>query len=209
MGLKSGEYGGRKSSVAPVAAMKLFRLRRFVKGCILQDDEVLGVEARAQPCLQPGVEDHRIARALDEQRLVESPFHTGHNQRGPWPSMPGAQTVHTLALRGVPIPSRCRSGKAAFVDMDGPFATVNEPFSQTQEPFPLLRITFLVDHSFFEESLLVCGVGSRCKAETPGNAAPVPRVFDREEPPHDGAIAPNPPCENREGLDACRPRRQA
>ena len=79
--------------MAPVAAMKLCRLRRFVKGHILQDDEVLGVEARAQPCLQPSVEDHRIARALDEQRLAESPFHTGHNQRGPWPSMPGAHTV--------------------------------------------------------------------------------------------------------------------
>jgi hypothetical protein len=56
--------------------------------------------------------------------------------------MPGDQTVHTLAFRRVPIPSRRRRGKAAFVDMDGPFAAANEPFS-------LLRVTFLVAHPFF------------------------------------------------------------
>jgi len=57
-----------------------------------------GVEARAQLRLQPGVEDLCIARALEEQGLCESPFHTGRNARGPGPSMPGDQTVHTVAL---------------------------------------------------------------------------------------------------------------
>ena len=38
----------------------------FVKRGIIQDDEMLGIEARAQPRLQPGVEDPRIACALEE-----------------------------------------------------------------------------------------------------------------------------------------------
>ena len=45
---------------------ELRRLWRFVKGRIIQYDAVLGVEARAQPCLQPGVEDLRIARPVEE-----------------------------------------------------------------------------------------------------------------------------------------------
>ena len=68
---------------------ELRRLWRFVKGRIIEDDEMLGVEAWAQPRLQPGVEDHRIAGALEEQRFFESSVHTGGKQRGPWPSMPG------------------------------------------------------------------------------------------------------------------------
>lgn len=68
---------------------ELRRLWQFVKGRIIEDDEMLGVEAWAQPRLQPGVEDHRIAGALEEQRFFESSVHTGGKQRGPWPSMPG------------------------------------------------------------------------------------------------------------------------
>ena len=54
-----------------------------MKGRIIEDDEMLGVEARAQPCLQPGVEDRHIAGALEEQRFFDSSVHTGGKQRGP------------------------------------------------------------------------------------------------------------------------------
>lgn len=40
-------------------------LWRFVKGRIIEYDEVLGIEAWAQSCLQPGVEDHRLACAFE------------------------------------------------------------------------------------------------------------------------------------------------
>jgi len=39
---------------------------RFVKRGMIQYDEILGIEARAQPRLQSGVEDPRIACALEE-----------------------------------------------------------------------------------------------------------------------------------------------
>jgi len=101
---------------------ELRRLWRFVNGGMIQYDEVLSIEARAQSRLQPGVEDHGIACALEEQRFFEAPFHSGGNERGPWPSMPGDQTVHAVALRRIPIPPRRRRGKAAFIDMNGLFA---------------------------------------------------------------------------------------
>jgi hypothetical protein len=79
MGLKSGGYNGKAQRGAG-GCDGLYRLWRFVKGRIIQYDEVLGVEARVQPCPQSGVEDHRIARTFEEQRLFGSPFHTGRNQ---------------------------------------------------------------------------------------------------------------------------------
>jgi len=116
---------------------------------MIEDDEVLGVEARAQLCLQPGVEDHRLTGAFEQTGLCQSPIDASGKEREAWSSMPGNQAIHALAFGRVPIPSRRRRGKAAFIDMDGLFAAANEPFSQAQEPFPLLRITFLVAHPFF------------------------------------------------------------
>lgn len=188
---------------------ELCRLWRLVKGRIIQDDEVLGVEAWAQPRLQPGVEDHRIAGALEEQRLFELSIHTGSKQRGSWPSMPGDETVHAVALRRVPIPPGRGRGKAAFIDMDGPFAATNESFSQAQELFPLLRITFVVAYPFFYESRPVYGVRSRCNAGRPGNAALVLLGSDQDALRHDGAARPNPVYEALAGQDACTPYRRA
>lgn len=75
-----------------------------MKDCVVHDHEVLGRKARAQPGLQPGVEDRRITRPLEQQRFLESPFDTGRKQRGPRPSLSGDQAVHAVALRRVPIP---------------------------------------------------------------------------------------------------------
>ena len=108
-----------------------------------------------------------------------------------------------------PLPSRRRSGNAAFIDMTGRFATAKEPFPQAQERFPLLRVAFVVAHPFFGGSMPVCGVRSSCNTGRPGNAAPAPLVSDREGLPPDGAIVPNPACGNGEGLDACSRRHRA
>jgi hypothetical protein len=108
---------------------ELRRRRRFVKGCVVHDHEMLGRQARAQPCLQPGVEDDRIAGALEQKRFFESPVHTGCNQRGAWPPMPGNQAVHALALWGISIAPRRRRRKATFIDMDGLFAVTKKPLA--------------------------------------------------------------------------------
>lgn len=185
------------------------RLRRCVKGRVVHDHEVLGIETRAQPRLEPGVEDHRIARPLKQQWFFESPIHTGRNQRGPWPALPGDQAVHAVTLRCVPIPPRRRRRKPAFIDMDGSFATAKEPLAQAQELFPLLRIALLVPDPFFYGSTPVCGVRSRCNAGTPGNAVLAPLVSDRDGLPHDDARRPNPVCGVVVGRDACMLGRRA
>ena len=188
---------------------ELRRLWRFVKRGMIQYDERLGTEARAESRVQPGVEDHRIACAFKAQRFFEAPFHTGGNERGSWLSMSGDQTVHAVALRRVPIPSRRRSGNAACIDMNGLFAMAKEPFTQAQELFPLLRIAFLVAHPFFCGLMPVCEVRSRCNTGRPGNAAPAPLVSDRDGLPPDGAVVPTPVCGNGEGLDARSRRHRA
>jgi hypothetical protein len=188
---------------------ELRRLRRCVKGRVVHNHEVLGIETRAQPCPEPGVEDHRIARPLKQQWFFELPIHTDRNQRGSWPSLPGDQAVHAVALRCVPIPPRGRRRKPAFIDMDGSFAAAKEPLAQAQEVFPLLRIALLVPDPFFYGSPPVCGVRSRCNAGTPGNAVLAPLVSDRDGLPHDGATRPNPVCVALVGQDACTPRRRA
>lgn len=64
-GVEGGRVRRQEEQRGAGGCDELRRLWRFVKGCIVQYDEVLGIEARAQPCLQPGVEDHRIASALE------------------------------------------------------------------------------------------------------------------------------------------------
>ena len=108
---------------------ELRRFRRFVKGRVVHDHEMLGRQARAQPCLQPGVEDDRIAGALEQKRFFESPVHPGRNQRGAWSPMPGDEAVHTLALWGVPIAPCRRRRKATFIDMDRLFAVAKKPLA--------------------------------------------------------------------------------
>ena len=103
--------------------------QRCMKCRIVHDHEMLGRQAGAQPCLQPGVEDHRIACALEQRRFFESPVHTGRNQRGAWPSMPGDQAVYAVALRGVPVAPRRRRHNATFIDRDGLVAPAKEPLA--------------------------------------------------------------------------------
>ena len=108
-------------------------------------------EARASSRMQPGVENHRIAGPFEQERFLEAPFHTNHNQQGPRLTMSGDESVHALALRRVPILPRCRRRKATFIGMDRPFATAKEPFPQAQEPFTLLKIaswypSFFIGH---------------------------------------------------------------
>lgn len=108
--------------------------RGCVEGRIVHDDQVLAGQPWTPPRLQPCVEDHRVTRPFEQQRFFESPLHAGGDQRGAWPSMPRDQTVHALALQRVSIPPHRRRDKAAFIDVDGPFAASNEPFPQAQEP---------------------------------------------------------------------------
>jgi len=128
---------------------ELCRFQRCMKCRVVHDREVVGRQARAQPGLQPGVEDRRITRPREQKRLLESPFSTGRKQRGPRPSLPGDQAVHAVALRCVPIPPRRRRCKPAFIDMDGAFAAANESLAQAQELFTLLRIAFVVPDPCF------------------------------------------------------------
>ncbi len=105
---------------------ELRRFRGFVEGRVVHDHEMLDGQARAQPRLQPGVEDDCIAGALEQQRFSESPVHMGRNQRGAWPLMPGDQAVHAVALGGVPRAPCRRRHKATFIDMDGLFAVAKK-----------------------------------------------------------------------------------
>lgn len=65
-GVEIGRVRRQKEQRGAGGGDKLRGLWRFVKGRIIEDDEMLGIEAWAQPRLQPGVEDHRIAGAVEE-----------------------------------------------------------------------------------------------------------------------------------------------
>ena len=101
---------------------ELCRFGRFVKGGVVHDHEVMVRQARAQPRLQPGVEDHRIAGPFEQQRFFEPSIDSCGQQRGTGPSMPGDQAIDTLALRRISIPPCRRWCKSTFIDMDGLFA---------------------------------------------------------------------------------------
>jgi len=127
---------------------KLGGFWRFVKGGIVDDHEVLGREARAQPRLQPGVEDPRIAGPFEPQGFFEPSLDARGQQRGPRPSMSRDQTIHALALRGIPIPSGGRRRKATFINMDELFTAVAEALTKAEKPSALPRVTFLIAHLF-------------------------------------------------------------
>ena len=203
-----GRVWRQEQQRGPSGLDELRRLRRRVKGCVVHDDEVLGIEARAQPCLEPGVEDHRITRPLEQQWFFESSIYPGRNQRGPGPSMPGDQAIHPLPLRGIPVPPRGRRGKAAFVDVDRSLTAANKPLPQAQKVFSLLRITLAVPDPFFYGSRPISEGRSRYHGERPGNAAPVPLESARDAPPHAGVRPPNLACEALVARDAWSPVRQ-
>lgn len=50
---------------------ELHRFRGFVKGRVVHDDQVLASQTRAQPGLEPGVEQRGIARAFEEERFFK------------------------------------------------------------------------------------------------------------------------------------------
>ena len=102
---------------------KLRCFRRCVKRGVVHDHAVLVRQARAQPRLQPGVEDHRIAGPFEQQGFFEPSVDARGQQRGPGPSMPGDQAVNTLALRRISIPPRRRWSKPAFINMDWLFTS--------------------------------------------------------------------------------------
>jgi hypothetical protein len=79
---------------------------------------VLVRQARAQPRLQPGVEDHRIAGPFEQQRFFELSVDARGRLTGPGPSMPADQAINTLALRRISIPPRRRWSKPTFINMD-------------------------------------------------------------------------------------------
>jgi hypothetical protein len=185
------------------------RFRRGMKRGVVHDHEVLGIQTRAQPRLEPGIEDRRIAGPIEQVRFFESPVHASRNQRGAWPSMPGDQAVYTLAFWCIPIASRRRRGKPTFIDVDGLFAATQEPLAQTEEPFSLKRVALVVPQSFFYESPPVFAVRSRYNIGKPGNAVPVLLASDQGVPLHAGAPPPNPVCGAAVDRGACRPRRQA
>lgn len=188
---------------------ELRRRRRFVKGCVVHDHEMLGRQAGTQPRLQPGVEDDRIAGPFEQKRFFELPVHPGRNQRGAWSPMPGDEAVHALALGGVPIAPCRRRRKATFIDMDRLFAVTKKPLAPAQELSALARVTFLVPNPFFYGSSAVVAARTRYNVARPGNGVPAPLVSDQDGPPHDGASVPSPACGIGEGLGVCRPRRQA
>ena len=185
------------------------RFRRGMKRGVVHDHEVLGIQTRAQPRLEPGIEDRRIAGPIEQVWFFESPVHARSNQRGAWPPMPGNQAVHALAFRGIPIAPRRRRGKPTFIDVDGLFAAAQEPLAQTEEPFSLKRVALMVPQSFFYGSPPVFAVRSRCNIGKPGNAEPILLASDQDVPLYDGATRPNPACEAAVDRGVCRPRRQA
>lgn len=108
---------------------ELRRRRRFVKGRVVHDHEMLGRQAGTQPRLQPGVEDDRIAGPFEQKRFFESPVHPSRNQRGAWSPMPGDEAVHALAPWGIPIAPCRRRRKATLIDMDRLFAVTKKPLA--------------------------------------------------------------------------------
>ena len=148
------EVGGIWREEQQGRAGVLDELRRFGRGMkcgVVHDDEMLGVQTRAQPRLQPGVEDCRIAGSFEQTGLCKSPIHASGHERGAWPSMPGNQAIHALAFRRVPIAPHRRRRQPAFIDVDGLFAASQEPFSKTEEASSSERVAFLVAHPFFYE----------------------------------------------------------
>lgn len=181
---------------------------RCVKGGVVHDHEVLGREARAQPRLQPGVEDPRIAGPFEQQRFLEPSLNARGQQRGPRPSMSRDQPIHALALRGIPIPSGGRRRKATFINMDELFTAAAEALTKAEKPSALPRVTFVIAHPFFYGSPAGVGRHAKYNAGRPGNVGPVLLGSDPDGRPHDGATRPNPVCEALVGRDACtRPRR--
>ena len=65
-GVKVGRVRRQKEQRGAGGGDELRCFWRFVERGIIQYDEMLGIEVRAQPRLQPGVEDSRIAGALEE-----------------------------------------------------------------------------------------------------------------------------------------------
>jgi hypothetical protein len=128
---------------------KLCRVRRGMKRRIVHHHEMLGCQPRTQPGLEPGVEDLRIAGALEQQRFLQAPVDPGGQQRGARSAMPGDQALHAVPLRGVPIPPHGRRRKPTLIDRDGPFAATKKPLPQAQKLFPSLRIAALYIRVFF------------------------------------------------------------
>jgi hypothetical protein len=118
---------------------------------VVHDDEMLGVQTRASPRLEPGIEDCRIAGSVEQPGLGKSPLHASGNERGAWPSMPRNQASHALAFQRLSIAPHRGRRTPAFIDVDGLFAASQEPFAKTEEPSSSERVAFLVAHPFFYE----------------------------------------------------------
>lgn len=106
-----------------------------MKGGVIHDHEMVGIQTRAQPRLQPGVENPRIAGAIEQHGLGQSPLHASGDERRAGPSLPGHQAVHTLAFGGIPIPPCRRRHKPTFIDVHGVFATAHESLAKAEELF--------------------------------------------------------------------------
>lgn len=112
---------------------------------VVHDDEVVGVQTRAQPRLQPGIEHPGIASTVEQQGLC----HASRNERRPGASMSRDQAVHTLAFGGIPIPPCRRRHTPAFIEVHGVFAAAYEPLAKTEKLLATQGVAFGIAQSFF------------------------------------------------------------
>lgn len=161
---------------------------------VVHDDEVVGVQTRAPPRLQPGLEHPGIASTVEPQGLCQSPLHASRTERRPGASMSRDQAVHTLAFGGIPISPCRRRHKPAFIDVHGVFAAAYEPLVKTEKLLATQEVAFGIAQSFVYGSPPTCAARSRYSGGRRGTAAPVPLACDRDGLPHDRVTVPNPAC---------------
>ena len=86
-GVEVGRIGREKEQGRASRCDELRGFGRGMKRGVVHDHEVVGIEPWAQPRLQPGVEDARIARPIKQQGFCQPPLHASRNERRARPSM--------------------------------------------------------------------------------------------------------------------------
>ena len=72
MGLKSGEYGGRKTRLAPLASMAARAAITLWAGKVVHDDDVARAERWGQARLHPGHKNDAIHGLIDDHGRVDA-----------------------------------------------------------------------------------------------------------------------------------------
>lgn len=149
-GVEVGRIRGKIESGGASACNKIAGFGGWVKGRMVQDDDVLRVEQWAKLTFQPAVEEVGLAGPLKQPGGGEiAAFEAGGHQRGSWAGAARAQTMNRLTSRCPTVTTGGFAFEAAFVDGHKLLASTVVALTKAQRVAPLPGVALPVSPVFF------------------------------------------------------------